>query len=302
MATLLQALAANAPAQPTAPAAPAVPGGINTFQSLLQRDTRQYVKMVIFGDGFTGKTRAAGRLAKLGYTLVYIDMDNASLTLKNDPGLTDEDKSRILLIPINDIEGIANLAVTLFDAKKQKSICRTHGFYNCARCVMQKAPVDVIDLTKFDPETTIVVLDSGRAITDAAIEKVRGDRGGDYKFQLDDWGALSGIMNTFLRQQKQYPMHTILLTGVEYTKNEANPLMKSYPQLGSSTTSGNSIMYFSDLVYASNDAQGYKYVCLPHQARGYAVGSRLGIDLLAPGLSKDIILGPFFKEVKPTTA
>ena len=121
MATLLQALAAT-PAQTKVPVEPVPTGGINTFQSLLQRDTRQYVKMVIFGDGFTGKTRAAGRLAKLGYTLVYIDMDNASLTLKNDPGLTDEDKSRILLIPINDIIRIeasgSYSTILLLDKKK----------------------------------------------------------------------------------------------------------------------------------------------------------------------------------------
>jgi hypothetical protein len=277
---------------------------MTAFKSLLSTarpDSLDYVpKICLYGDAFTGKTLMAGRLALLGYDVFYVDLDNATATLRNDELLTDEAKSRLFVLPVADLAAVGELTWTFFDPKKQKGICEEHGRYLCTGCTVNKKPMATIDLEPLDPKRTIVVLDSGGSLTDASIDKVRGTRPPDYLFQQPDWGMLRNILAIFLRQLKFHKLPTVFLTSVDYSKAEGSLMQKGYPAFGSSTLSPEVPKYFTETIYASTDASGkYSYVCLPAQAPKFAVGCRRPVDLKDKSVDQNNILSAFFKPIAP---
>jgi hypothetical protein len=254
-------------------------------------------KLCVMGDAFTGKTLMLGRLAKcpsLKY-IYFFDCDNGLITIMNDSTLTEGEKAKIIPVVVDSMEGVQHLTAAIFNDAIPKVVCTSHARYQCAECIAAKAPLVTLNLKSLDPKETLLVVDSGKAITDAAIEQIRGKLPGAYKFEISDFGKLKGIVETFLRQMKQYRLPVAVPTGLERGKAEGSALEKIYPLFGSSATAPIAMMYFSDVILARVGQEGYEYVCLPKQAPAYGVGSRSGVDLKAPEVDKANPLAEFFK-------
>lgn len=248
-------------------------------------------KILIYGAAFTGKTTIVGELAEK-YDLIWFDLESGHSVLRNLP-LSYQEK--ITLIPILDTPSNPIAISTLRKVVKGAgSVCDTHGLFNCQACIKNNASLNHLDFSpakKEENKNKILVIDSLTQLTSSAINFVCLGKDDDYKLTHNDWGKVSGLLETFLGFLRVLQVKMACISHEKELEMEDKRKLLA-PVTGSSTFSRKIGRSFDELIYAEVKNKKHYFYSSTTSSLSAVAGSRSNI--LIEKMDKPSLL-PFFE-------
>lgn len=217
----------------------------------LYKDKPNPPKVIIYGDSGVGKTELASKLAKY-WNLIVLDLDNSLETYQKLP---DEWQDRITYIGIKeDVDNPKAFRTidAILTAKTPIKYCVEHGRTGCTDCLKRGQKTETLDLSKFDPLNTIIIIDSKTRYADSHFADVT--KGVDFetvgeKAAFDHWGSLQQRLLNFesLTQYNKFPICVITHTTYVETR-EGN---KFFPSGGSKKSASGAAKFYNTVIYMS---------------------------------------------------
>ena len=235
-----------------------------------------------------GKTAAVFGLAKLGYKIIYLGLENGHLVVANPLlKLSEEDYERIELFNIPDREDnlVAYSAMRQVFQGKRFALCQTHGANSCRICQPNsKVPLEnpmVIDPTTWDSKT-IVVLDSLTQLFISIKASIIAETHLNGRMTQQGWGDVGNTMDSIVSRMQQAPYHLVVLTHtqrIEDTTTDAKGKqivvgVRHQPIAGSQNYSANVAKNFDIVVYGEKVRGKYNMYSDPTANPNVLVGSR----------------------------
>ena len=215
----------------------------------LYADKGNPVKVVIYGDSGVGKTELASKLAK-HWNIIVLDLDNSLETYQKLPVDWQE---RVTYIGIKeDIENPKAFMTidTILTSKKAVNYCTEHGRIACTECLRKGIKSETLDLAKFDPADTIIIIDSKTRYADshfaAATINVNFETVGE-KAAFDHYGSLRQRLLNFesLVQYNRFPI--CLITHTEFVESKEGN--KFFPAGGTRKYASGSAKFYNTTIY-----------------------------------------------------
>lgn len=209
---------------------------------------------IIYGAPKSGKTAAAGLLAK-HYNLLWFDGEKGFTTLLNpELKLTQEDLSHIELIQTLDLTHLPCYAELCGSVAKWKTIsaCDMHGKLKCQVCTKAEKSFTTIDFNTLD-DSWIVVFDSLTQLSSSVMNMVKIARGipaaklAETKAEWDDFMKQGAWLDEFLSAIQNAPFNIIVISH-EQGIRQADETEKLQPVGGSTNFSRNVPRYFDHVI------------------------------------------------------
>ena len=245
-------------------------------------------RVLMYAPPKCGKTAAVFGLAKLGYKIVYIGLENGHLVVANE-GLKmkqdDYERIEIYNIPDSDTNLVAYSAIRQVFQGKRFALCETHGRNSCRECQPNpKVPLEnpmVIDPSLWDSKT-IVVLDSLTQLFISIKLGILAETNVNGRMTQQGWGDVGNQMDTIISRIQQAPYHLVVLTHtqrIEDTALDANkkPVVigvRHQPIAGSQNYSANVAKIFDTVVYGEKSKGRYNMYSDQAANPNVIVGSR----------------------------
>lgn len=203
-------------------------------------------RVLITGLPGSGKSTLATDLAKEGFHLIWISLDNDIDVLKK---LSPQDQESVDVFNIPDSAAFPVGSATCLQLFKELKggICRDHGVWNCPGCKKVGRPVDPIDISSLQPRD-IVVLDTATQLGNSILAHVTKGKPADYKPERDDWGALRKFTEFFCSQFQAFRGNLIVICHIVEAELE-DDRTKLVPNFGSKGMSAMFAKAFSEVVY-----------------------------------------------------
>ena len=245
-------------------------------------------RVLVYAPPKAGKTAAVFGLARLGYKIVYIGLENGHLVVSNtDLKLSAEDYDRIEIynIPDSDTNLVAYSAVRQVFQGRRFALCQTHGANSCKICQPNaKLPLEnpmIIDPSQWDSKT-IVVLDSITQLFISIKLGVLADVNVGGRMTQQGWGDVGNQMDTIVSRMQQAPYHLVVLTHTQRIEDTApdakgKPVVvgvRHQPIAGSQNYSANFPKGFDMVVFMEKQKGRYNAYSDPNVNPNVLVGSR----------------------------
>lgn len=234
--------------------------------------------VLLFGPPKVGKTRMVGKLAELGYTLWYFDIEQGGLTLRQ---VSPEGQARINLFQIKDAAENSYAAKTLsrvinFRSVGPQLICQAHGLLNCASCKKEEKPFDTFQLEALGP-ADIVVIDSLTQLSDSYLNWSLGNQL-EKKPEFDHWRDLQVKLDSLIDAMKTAPCHFIVITHEQSIETESGK--EKLSPVGGSRNYANSLpRQFAHVIYCTIHNKEHAAFSRTTYHPGIVTGSRLDVDV-----------------------
>lgn len=262
----------------------------------------------VFGVPQTGKSSLVSHLARAGFNLLWISLDNHHMDIIGK--LTREERERVEIIAIADTKDypIAALTCMKLITGKPFQVCDEHGQIDCSTCrsFKEQKKWTRVELSK-TPLNTIVVFDHISQLADSCMNFVilKAIRDGDkdatgakeqdpdaFKPGFDQYRYQGTLMNKFLTNIQQAPYNVACIAHV--CETEMDDGRKLYvPLIGTIPFSRNSAKYFDDIIYCEVGNRKHKFGSATTYALSILTGSKKDIKI---ELQEQPTLLPFFEE------
>ena len=234
--------------------------------------------VLLYGPPKTGKTRMVGKLAELGYTLWFFDVEQGSLTLRQ---VSPEAQGRIHLFSIKDAAENSYAAKTLsrvinFRSVGPQLICQEHGLLNCPACKKDGKPFDTFQLEALGPKD-IVVIDSLTQLSDSYLNWSLGNDL-NKKPEFDHWRDLQVKLDSLIDAMKTAPCHFIVITHEQTIETDSGK--EKLSPVGGSRNYANSLpRQFAHVIHCEIHNKAHAAFSKTTHHPGIITGSRLDVDV-----------------------
>lgn len=246
----------------------------------------EVVHAIVYGPPKVGKTAIAAELAKYGYRLHWLDLENGRKTLRNPQILPPEFRKNIDIVNIPDHQNFPIAIQTVKEVFKggAKRICFDHGTINCAKCTALKeaARWSTLDLTKFT-RRDILVVDSltqlGQSAINRAVQKELEKQGENYKFEWDDYRVQGYALDNVCGKIQVAPINVIVLSHETDTEKADDKPEKLAPTAGTRNHSKTTAKYFDEVAYMYIQNGKHRIANETTFRAGVQTGGRTGVKL-----------------------
>lgn len=266
------------------------------MMSDIEFDTIERQSVLVYGPPKVGKTQLVGKLAEIGWKLLWIDVENGWKTLKYN--LSKEAWKNINLIPIPDsrTNPMAIQTLTKIFTGQRVTVCFQHGVVGCLECSRASKPATEIFLNKL-PMDTIVVVDSLSQLTNSVLNYIIKGNDDMYKPTFHDYRVEGVLLDKILSQVQAakynvaFISHDISVEIPGTKKEDGTADMRTVP-LGGTTNFSKMVAKYFDTVCLC-EISGRK-----HRAgtdtlyRPYTLtGSRTNVNIAKEGVGLEAIFG-----------
>lgn len=225
--------------------------------ALLSTQQSSVHHLCVFGDPKTGKSTLVAELAKRGYQLTWVSIDNGHAVLYKLPRDAQE---RIDLIRLPDTRDFpVGIATSLaLSTGKSIKICDQHGQVDCSACRrVNDAAWSIVHPNSFS-HNQIIVFDNISQLADSAMNFATEGKPDGYKSGYDEYRLQGFLMNKFLTALQNAPFNSICIAHVCETEIE-DGRKKLLPLVGSVPFSRVSGKYFDHMVYCETRNQKHRF-------------------------------------------
>lgn len=240
--------------------------------------------ILIYGPPKSGKTAAIGQLAAR-YKLWYVDLEDSVKTLLNPAIFNPEWRNNLELIRIPDKQTYPMGIETLLKILKSgpTSICYEHGKVTCPVCSKDASrPVTQIDLSGFDNDKDILVIESYSQVAESAMNYIMrtsiAKDDFDAKAGWDEYGKQGRILER-IGSTIQIAPFNVIVSSHEMMIEMEDGTKKIVPIGGTSNVSKVFGKYFDDIVYCEMVNRTHRLVSSTTAKANVLAGSRSGKDL-----------------------
>ena len=245
-------------------------------------------RVLMYAPPKTGKTAAVFGLARLGYRVVYIGLENGHLVVANPAlKLSEDDLNRIEIynVPDSDTNLVAHSAIRQVFQGKRFHLCEKHGANSCRICQPDtKKPLEnpmVFDPTTWDSKT-IVVIDSITQLFISIKLGILADVNINGRMTQQGWGDVGNTMDTIASRIQQAPYHLVVLTHTQRIEDVVTDAkgkqvvvgVRHQPVAGSQAYSVNFAKNFDTVIYGEKVKGKYNMYSDPAANANVIVGSR----------------------------
>lgn len=216
----------------------------------------EVTKVIIYGPPKSGKTALAAELARYGFRLHWLDLENGRKTLRNPTILPPEFRKNIDIVNIPDHQDYPIAIQTvkaIFKDGTAKKICFAHGAIGCAHCLKNPdAAWATIDFSRFT-RRDILVLDSltqlGQSAINNAVKKEIAKQGENYKFEWDDYRVQGYALDNVCGKIQVAPLNVIVISHEIDTEKDDKAPERLAPVAGTRNHSKTTAKFFDEVVY-----------------------------------------------------
>lgn len=243
---------------------------------LSQKSLAATQRVVVYGDPKTGKTELVGKLAEVGWNLLFFDLENGFSTLKKLPTAAQE---RIELISIPDTKSYPIAIETMLKIilGNKVSICEKHGKVSCQLCTKDSSPFSTVELNTL-PANYIVVVDSLSQLAASAMNHITKAKDDTYKPEWQDYANQGALMAKFLSHVQQAPYNVVCISHVIEAEMD-NGAKKLAPVAGTTSFSRNAAKFFDHVVYCELKNKKHTFGSSTTYGNGIIAGSRTDVAL-----------------------
>lgn len=230
--------------------------------------------VLVYGPPKTGKTELVGNLAREGFKLLYIGLENGHQTLFKLP-LEIQENIEVVILPDTRSFPIAIETCLKIIKGGECWINNTTGkVQNAAVAKLKPDEHTRVCLSELGDDT-IVVFDSLTQLTNSAISHITKNESDDYKLTYDDWGNLGKLMDIFLSHVQQAKFNVVCISHETEAELEDGK-MKIVPVAGTRNFSRNCAKYFGHVVYAEVKGGKHQFTSSTTGLNKIVAGSRTG--------------------------
>ena len=243
-------------------------------------DIEKPQSILVYGPPKSGKTHLVSQLVKMGYKLLWLDLENGYQTLKTSVPRELMDNVELIRIPDTLANPVAIETVTrVFRSAAPIKICDRHGK---AMCVICKAGVDKfveVNIQSLTPEW-VVVVDSLSQLSDSAMAHTLGPTKelGFAKPSYEEYAKQGLLLSNILSAQQQAPCHRVFISHEEAIEQEDGS-EKIIPVGGTRNFSRKIARYFDHVVYCQTRNKAHEAASSTTYNAKIMSGSRSGISL-----------------------
>lgn len=232
---------------------------------------------LLFGPPKTGKTLAAGQLAKYFNRVILFDLENGVQTLMTHLSKELQDKIEVVQIPDSRVNPVAVRTMLKVFTGQKVDICNKHGKVMCIDCAKDKSPVTTVELSKLTRDD-VVIVDSLSQLSDSVYAHVMGQsRLNDLaKPEWDDWGQMGNLLAMILSQIQTTPYNIVFISH-ETMVEMPDKSMKLVPIAGTREFSKRVAKFFGHVVYFEVALGKFKQGSSPLYKMNVVAGSRSGL-------------------------
>lgn len=264
----------------------------------------EVTKVIIYGPPKSGKTALAAELAKYGFRMHWLDLENGRKTLRNPLILPPEFRKNVDIVNIPDHQDYPIAIQTvkaIFKDAQPKKICFAHGAINCSKCTADKeAKWATVDFSKFT-RRDVLVLDSltqlGQSAINNAVKKEIAKQGENYKFEWDDYRVQGYALDNVCGKIQVAPLNVIVISHEIDTEKDDKAPERLAPVAGTRNHSKTTAKFFDEVVYTYIMNGAHKVANSTTFKPTVQTGGRTGVQL--DKLPKHTLLPLFRPETLP---
>lgn len=242
--------------------------------------------VIVYGPPKSGKTALAAELARYGYRLHWLDLENGRKTLRNPTILPPEFRKNIDIANIPDHQNYPIAIQTvkqIFKDPTPKKVCFAHGAIGCIHCSKDpNAKFTTIELPKFT-RRDVLVLDSltqlGQSAINYAVKKELEKQGENYKFEWDDYRVQGYALDNVCGKIQVAPLNVIVLSHEIDTEKDDKSPERLAPVAGTRNHSKTVAKNFDEVVYTFIQNGAHKVANSTTFKPNVQTGGRTGVQL-----------------------
>lgn len=239
---------------------------------------RQAKHVLLYGPPkIGGKTWLTGQLAKEGFKLKWLDLENGRTTLyKLPPGA--QELIDIINIPdTKDFPIAAETVPKIFKGAPVK-VCNQHGVVSCSICLKQ-AITDFSEVhLKVMKEDEIVVLDSLTQFSNSLMSHIGKDKDDLWRPEWSDYRTQGAMLDRLLSTIQNAPYNVVVITHESMVPLEDGK-ERLVPVAGTVNFSRNTAKYFDEVIYCEVKNKKHVAASSTTYAHNILTGSRTGLEL-----------------------
>ena len=259
---------------------------------LSQKQQTAGVHVMVFGPPKVGKSQLAGEMAKHGYKLLWIDLENGWEVLQKLPPEV-QDNIEIVALPDTRTYPIGIQTMLKIVTGAKHVICDEHGTTNCPLCKKNtEATYTTVELNTLDPAEWIVVIDTTTQLATSAMAHITKSQSDDYKPDWDDFMKQGVLMDKFFSSVQQARWNCICIAH-EIEVEMEDGKKRLVPIGGTTNFSRNVAKYFGHVIRAEVKNKKHTFGSATTFSIAALTGSRT--DVAIEGMGEPSLL-PFFRK------